>query len=65
MAFPTPICAKCGREVDSMGTSMSPFTGIWTVTVFCHGEKETMTIHQKEKDQIVEAVAFKNAAKTA
>jgi len=46
-----------------MGTWMSPLTSIWTVTVFCHGEKETMTIHQKEKDQIVEAVAFKNAAK--
>ncbi len=44
-----------------MATSLNPSTGIWTVTVFCHGEKETMTIHHRDKDEIVEAVAFKGS----
>ena len=43
-----------------MGNSFSPSTGVWTVSVFCHGKKETMTIHRDDKDKIVDAVAFKD-----
>jgi hypothetical protein len=59
--FPTPKCEKCGREVDSMATSLNPLTGIWTLTVFCHGEKETMHYDRAEEGKIVEAVAFKGS----
>jgi hypothetical protein len=58
--FPKPQCAECGREVDSMATSLNPSTGKWTLTAVCHGEKETMYFDDKDDERdIVQAVAFK------
>jgi hypothetical protein len=58
--FPKPQCAKCGRPVDRMATSLNQLTGKWTLTVHCHGETETMYFDDADDErEIVEAIAFK------
>ena len=43
-----------------MATSFNPITRKWTLTAFCHGEKEVMYFDDADEERdIVEAVAFK------
>jgi hypothetical protein len=43
-----------------MATSFNPITRKWTLTAFCHGEKEVMYFGDADEERdIVEAVAFK------
>lgn len=38
--LPFPICARCGREVESMEVWASLVSAGLSVTVRCHGDKE-------------------------
>ncbi len=45
-----------------MATALNPFTDKWTLTVFCHGEKEIMYFDDTDDGRyIVQAVAFKGS----
>jgi len=43
-----PMCAVCGRQVDSMERTFNTNTMTTVFTFRCHGEQETIALHSKK-----------------
>lgn len=47
-ARPRIMCDVCGREVERIEMIETPWLRERQLTVFCHGEAETMTVTDKD-----------------